>query len=246
VNSAAPAHDESTEPVLLSGAGFAGRARASSIDRSLAHLTIFDPNTMPTGVVLDAWLGELSDRGFSAVRTGAVTERAARQLEQHGFRVTQQLTLLSLDLASWSPAAHIPTRRLTPRRFAEAAAADAAAFRDGWAMDPAMIDDTCNATPFHRARWTALDGGADLQAYAVTGRSGRHGFVQRLAVHPDAHRHGLGRGLLDDGLRWLRRWRAHQVFVNTQVDNEPALQLYAAAGFVALPEGLRVLERSWR
>lgn len=211
----------------------------------MAHLTIFDPNRAPTGVILEAWLGELSDLGFRSVRTGAVTEAAARQLQQEGFRVAQELTLLSLDLRRWRPGERRRPRRLTPRRFDEAAAVDSAAFRHGWGMDIAMIRETCQATPAHHARWAAVEGGRDLRAYAITGRSGRHGFIQRLAVHPDAHRSGLGRALLDDGLRWLRRWRTHHVFVNTQVDNEPALQLYTSVGFVALPEGLRVLERAW-
>lgn len=211
----------------------------------MAHLTILDSNRVPGGAVLDAWVGQLNDHGFRSVRTGAVTERAARQLERHGFHVTQELTLLSLDLAAWQPDDRARSHRLTPRQYDDAAGVDMAAFPAGWSMDARMIADTCEATPFHRARWMSSTDDRSIEAYAISGRSGRHGFIQRLAVHPDVHRRGFGRALLGDGLRWLRRWRVHQVFVNTQVDNEPALRLYEGAGFVALPEGLRVLERAW-
>ena len=44
-----------------------------------------------------------------------------------------------------------------------------------------------------------------------------------------------------DGLRWLRRWGAKEVLVNTQEGNEPAVQLYEALGFELRPEGLAVL-----
>ena len=44
-----------------------------------------------------------------------------------------------------------------------------------------------------------------------------------------------------DGLRWLRRWGAKEVLVNTQEGNEPAVRLYQALGFQLRPEGLAVL-----
>ena len=41
--------------------------------------------------------------------------------------------------------------------------------------------------------------------YAICGRAGRRGFVQRLAVDPARHGSGVGRALVLDGLGWLRR-----------------------------------------
>ena len=78
--------------------------------------------------------------------------------------------------------------------------------------------------------------------FLISGRAGRTGYVQRLAVHPDAHRQGLANDLLLDSLRWMRRARLHAVYVNTHVDNVAALALYRAHGFVELPERLRVFE----
>ena len=52
---------------------------------------------------------------------------------------------------------------------------------------------------------------------------------------------GLGGALVVDGLRWLRRWGAKEVLVNTQEGNEPAVRLYEALGFELRPDGLAVL-----
>jgi ribosomal protein S18 acetylase RimI-like enzyme len=47
--------------------------------------------------------------------------------------------------------------------------------------------------------------------------------------------------LVIDGLRWLKRWRVEQVVVNTQYENERALDLYERLGFRRQPLGLSVL-----
>jgi ribosomal-protein-alanine N-acetyltransferase len=62
--------------------------------------------------------------------------------------------------------------------------------------------------------------------------------VQRLAVHPDQRRRGVGRALVVDGLRWLRRWRADRALVNTQETNMAAATLYRELGFQ--PESARL------
>ena len=111
----------------------------------------------------------------------------------------------------------------------------------GGRRHPTAIADVRSATPRHRARTIHRDG--RLVAFAVSGRDGRLGFLQRLAVDPGAQHQGLGRRLVLDSLRWAGRWRAARVLVNTHVDNEPALALYAATGFVRLPDELVVLER---
>ena len=124
-----------------------------------------------------------------------------------------------------------------------AAAIDLAAFGPEWCFDATAITDASHATPAHRARFS-LDRAGGPVGYAITGRAGRHGFLQRLAVHPDAHGEGHGTALVSDALRWLRRWRVQSVLVNTEVDNDTALRLYQRHGFRPLPEQLVVLERA--
>ena len=76
----------------------------------------------------------------------------------------------------------------------------------------------------------------------ITGRSGSSGFIQRLAVSPDHQRQGVGTALLQDGLKWLGRHRVRDILVNTHLDNDQALNLYAKWGFHRLEEELQVME----
>ncbi len=67
--------------------------------------------------------------------------------------------------------------------------------------------------------------------YAITGRAGDQGYLQRLAVAAAARRTGVGRALALDGLRWLRRRGVARAVVNTQYGNDAALALYLRIGF---------------
>ena len=80
-----------------------------------------------------------------------------------------------------------------------------------------------------------------MVGYAICGASGGRGFVQRLAVLPEAQGHGVGKRLLLDGLHWLRGLNAGHIAVNTQIGNDAALALYRQVGFRDDPAGLSVL-----
>jgi ribosomal-protein-alanine N-acetyltransferase len=121
-------------------------------------------------------------------------------------------------------------------------AIDAAAFPSFWRLDQVGLDDALSATPSVRYR-VAVDGDGAPVGYAVTGRAGPRGYLQRLAVHPAAQGRGIGGALVIDALRWLRRWSAREALVNTQEDNGTALALYERLGFEREPEGLAVLRR---
>lgn len=116
---------------------------------------------------------------------------------------------------------------------------DAAAFDPFWRFDAKALVETSRATPQDRRR--AAQQGGRVIGYAMTGRSGATGFIQRLAVDPGHHRKGTGRALLADGLRWLERRGAVRVLVNTQPGNSRAQALYRSTGFVPQPEDLAVL-----
>ena len=118
---------------------------------------------------------------------------------------------------------------------------DRRAFGGLWGLDLSGIVDACRATPKHRLR-VARNGSATPAGFAISGRSGHSAYLQRLAVDPSAQRRGIGRSLVIDSLRWAKRHRATSVLVNTHVDNEPALELYRAHGFVELRDGLAVFE----
>lgn len=232
--------------VLHSGAGRA-RVRPWWHNPSIAQLTFTEHGLVPSSTVIRVWLGELRAWGFTAVRTGAVTEVGADTLQRQGFHAMQRLHLLDLSLVGWhAPADNgVQTDRLRVRDRPTAAAVDHAAFGDTWAMDAVGIAETCAATPTHRSRSVhGTQFGADGPvAYAVTGRADRTGYLQRLAVHPGYQGRGAGRSLTRDSLIWMQRRRLTRAMVNTHIDNDVALGLYCDMGFRVLPLGLVVLAR---
>jgi ribosomal protein S18 acetylase RimI-like enzyme len=161
-----------------------------------------------------------------------------------GFRTRADLHLLVHDL---SPVPARPTnvdvitRKGAAPDLDAVLAVDRAAFAPIWYFDEIGILGAFNATPSVRYR-VALDGHGSIVAYAITGRAGRRGYLQRLAVSPEHQGRGIARLLIADGLSWCRRWRVQRVAVNTQHGNIRALDLYRRLGFVDVPAGLRVME----
>ena len=131
-----------------------------------------------------------------------------------------------------------------------AAAVDRRAFPAPWANDAATLADIVSPTPQHRARCVRDDrsgrGSRDVVAFVISGRAGDLGYIQRLAVDPTVRRQGLGRLLVEDAVRWMRRRQVSRVLVNTGVDNHAANMLYRSMGFDEQPDRLEILERTIR
>jgi ribosomal protein S18 acetylase RimI-like enzyme len=187
---------------------------------------------------LERLLAILREAGFREVVTNALAPAASLPLVDVGFAVRGRLHLLSHDLHRLSaPSGN--TRRATRADRSRLIEIDAAAFDEFWRFDELALREAVRATPRAHvlvAPPTGTEGG-----YALFGRSGLTGYVQRLAVDPAAQGQGLGRSLLGDGLRWMQTHGATRAMVNTQEDNERALELYQRAGFSRLPVGLFVL-----
>jgi ribosomal protein S18 acetylase RimI-like enzyme len=223
----------------------------------MALVIVPDGSAVPMPQHFHVWSRTLAGHGFTSLRTGALSPRQADQAERAGLHCVQELALLELPSAAPPPASIAQpdrrTHRLRRRQLAAIAQIDRAAFGIEWGLDASMLADVRSATPMYRARTVrARDGRAraghddagsnEVVGFLISGRAGRTGYVQRLAVHPDAHRRGVATDLLLDSLQWMRRARVSRVFVNTHVDNVAALSLYRAHGFVELPERLRVFE----
>ena len=187
----------------------------------------------------------LLEQGYERVVTSALTPAEERVFVAGGFVVRERLHLLQHDLSDL-PRVEQPQRLLRARRNDNEAilAVDNAAFGEFWKLDATGLHDAISATPTARVR-TARAGTetrSPLAGYAVTGRAGSTGYLQRLAVHPDHQGTGLGRDLVVDCLRWVRRRGGTKALVNTQEANERALALYTAMGFKPEKHGLAVLE----
>ena len=132
-------------------------------------------------------------------------------------------------------------RSLRRRDLEAAAAIDTASFGPGWQNDAGTLDDIRHATPTERSR-RALRRGRFV-GFAITGRAARTGYLQRIAVDPEARRLGIGMLLVEDAVRWLVRRGASSALVNTGIDNNAALELYERCGFRRRSDELVVMER---
>jgi ribosomal-protein-alanine N-acetyltransferase len=250
------------EMVNLATAGARARIGTWPHEPDIGHLVLTDHEMIPGHDDVAHWIASARERGFHRVRTGALFPASTAAFASAGFLEIDSLLLLQLDLADRplpSRAAppsrpalasrHAggfvgrgPTRRLTAARLAEAAAVDELAFGRRWSNDTASLDAIREATPSHRSRMV-VDGGS-LRGFAVSGRAGTRGYVQRLAVDPAARRRGIGRTLVADALGWMDRHDVGTVLVNTAADNEAALALYESFGFRPQQGELKVLELS--
>ncbi len=220
----------------------------------VAQIVLLDHHMLPTTAAVAAWVARaLAERPSThTIRTGAMFPEAATAFRAAGFGTIDTLALLEARLEPNSRRTTTarrlqrpPTHRLRAHHLPDAAALDRSAFGDPWGNDVASLTSITNATPRHRARIVnaaEASGRPRVGGFAITGQSGAFGYLQRLAVHPDARRQGIARSLVADSMQWMQRRGATTAMVNTALDNEAALALYAGAGFRRRDDTLTILE----
>lgn len=223
------------------------RARAGPWrgDGRIAYLAPLAPAGAPSVDFLHRCLETLAARGFQEVVTSALAPAEQGGFKAVGFEVYERLHLLSHNLESMprAPDSGVPLRRGKSSDWPAVLEVDAGSFAPFWRLDNEGLREAIEATPVSRFRVASPRRGGPVLAYAVTGLSGNQGYLQRLAVHPDHRRGGLGRALAIDGLRWLKRKAVSEAVVNTQLGNDAALRLYLSLGFREEPIQLAVLHR---
>lgn len=187
----------------------------------------------------------MQERGYERAVTSALTPAEERLFVASGYTVRERLHLLHHDLRDPGEVS-APDRLFRAKRTEteEILTVDNAAFGEFWKLDHTGLQDAISATPTARVRTAKVqvDGRSRIVGYAVTGRAGSNGYLQRLAVHPSQQGAGIGRDLVVDSLRWVRRRGGSRVLVNTQEANDRALGLYTDMGFAPESHGLAVLE----
>ena len=228
------------------------RARAGPWrgDGHVAYLAPLPYDPPPSVDFLLRCLDQLADRGYAEVITSALAGPEQRPFLAVGFLPHEHLRFLGHDLAGvpFRPATsphHM--RKAVPTDYPSVLDVDAGSFSPFWRLDHAGLEEALTATPATRFR-VALGSPhrrpLRVVGYAITGRAGDQGYLQRLAVAAAARRTGVGRALALDGLRWLRRRGVARAVVNTQYGNDAALALYLRLGFQEEQSDLAVLHRS--
>ncbi len=163
----------------------------------------------------------------------------------HGFEAIDHLVLMRRTLDSLPPiegtAESTRPRRLGRSGMRDAAAIDVAAFGPLWGPR-SLVRHARRPPALASSRITRRAADSRLAGFVIAGRTGRSGYLQRLAIDPERRREGLGRLLTVDALRWMHRTRCIDVFVNTSEQNQAALALYGSLGFDQRPERLTVAE----
>jgi ribosomal protein S18 acetylase RimI-like enzyme len=215
-----------------------------------AMLLVFtDHTSVPAGSDLEHAVARARASGIRTLRTSALFPRAAEIAFQHGFTPIDTLHLLRLRLddaaghriAELASASGHTTRPLRSWHHPRAAEVDQDAFGALWGNDAASVADIRVATPHHRARM--VRDGRRLAGFAIAGWGGNSGYVQRVAVHRDYRRRGVARALVVDALAWMGGRPVTAAYVNTGLDNAPALALYEDLGFERMDERLVIAAR---
>jgi ribosomal protein S18 acetylase RimI-like enzyme len=234
-----------TAPLILRAGGVVARVRPWAFEPNVAHLVLYNQSRLPAPSDIEVWIQDLHAAGYETIRTGALGALLGARFERLGFEAIQSLVLLEHTSIGSAVAATakstVGVARLSVDEDAEASRVDVEAFGAGWCIDRVGIGDVRTATPRHRARAVLAE--QRIVAYAVSGRDGRNGYIQRLAVSPDHQKRGYGHALVTDSLRWMARWRVQRALVNTHIGNEAALTLYHRLGFTDLSDHLHVFER---
>ena len=116
---------------------------------------------------------------------------------------------------------------LQERHLDEAARLETLCFSRPWSRQ-ALAEELENPTAFFLA---AEDDTGELLGYAGMHVVCGEGYIDNVAVFPQARRRGVGRLLVQSLVQWLREHEGVFLTLEVRPSNEPAISLYGSLGF---------------
>jgi ribosomal protein S18 acetylase RimI-like enzyme len=188
-------------------------------------------------------VSRLIDLGAPSVLSAPLSASARGAWESAGFQPDIDLALLRLSLEGDLPAPNHLVHKGEDISIDTLLKIDTAAFQGFWRFDAIALEEATTATAKSDV-FVINDGAEGAAGYAIVGYGHAISYLQRVAVHPDWQGHGMGRSLIRTVARSAKRAGSKALLLNTQSENEPAINLYASEGYVLLPESLAVLRAS--
>ena len=233
-------------PLILRAGGVVARVRPWAFEANVAHLVLYNQSQLPTPSDITEWISGLRTAGYDTIRTGAVGAQAGARFERLGFESIQSLVLLEHKTSVRSTAAsHKSAGGVDPSRHSTTTTTRAeSTWRRSVPAGASIVSESAMSARRHLVtEHEQFESDKQLIAYAISGRDGRNGYIQRLAGRPEHQHQGHGLSLVTDSLRWMARWRVQRALVNTHIGNDAALALYHRLGFTDLSDHLHVYER---
>ena len=189
---------------------------------------------------LTACSQRIIDRGATSVLSPPLPVTSIRTWQTAGYDEFLQLALMRLSLEEQPRSPDHLVVETDSGHLDDLLAIDAAAFSSFWRFDMLGLKEALEAT----GRSSVLiirDSSGKPTGFAIVGFGTAISYLQRVAVHPDWQREGMGRSLVRVAARKARDAGGRVMLLNTQIDNEPAMRLYESEGYVRLPEPLCLL-----
>ena len=213
-------------------------ARPWNSDTPDAHLRLIRGSSDFLSACGDYLLGI----GVAGVASPPLPEVSSGIWFSAGYEPFLSLDLYSRELIATLPEPVHETQTGTHHDWDAVVDIDRTAFSSLWRLDRDGLREAMGATP-HSSLLLTHDG-KRAHGFAIVGVGSIAGYLQRVAVHPDFARQGIGRSLVRSANKWARRRGARSMMLNTQGDNESAARLYLSEGFEKMLDQLTVLRYS--
>lgn len=190
---------------------------------------------------IDHASARLLDEYSPAVLSPPLPRGAGSSWRQAGFQPYLTLDLYRRDLEQALAKPALDIHPTSNPNWSELAALDRGAFDELWRMGALGLAEAHAAASKSTVLIAQTEGGA--AGYSIAGVGATIGYLQRIAVGPEAQGRGVGRSLVRAAMLWMRGRGAHTCLLNTQPDNAAATSLYRSEGFISDQSRLDVLRR---